>query len=232
MEYQDTVATVEAMEAVFVSEKEVLDEAKEEVVIEQDAVETLLNEKQVQIAEYEADIDSKEAAQAEYEAEIAEQEAMIAQLETSVTEERKALALAQGYTLEYDGSRFVWPAPSYTRISSDYGWRTHPTLGYKLFHYGVDMAAPSGTSILAAYSGVVAAAGYSSSMGNYIMIDHGSGVMTIYMHASKLYVAENDLVMGGEKIALVGTTGRSTGPHLHFGVRKDGVYQSPWDYLQ
>ncbi len=232
LEYQDTVYTVETMEAMYAAEKELLDEAKANVVEEQEAVSSLLNEKQVQIEEYEADISNKEAAIQEFLAEIEEQDAMIAQLETSVTEERKAIALAQGYTLEYDGSRFVWPAPSYTRISCDYGWRIHPILGIDQFHNGVDMAAPSGTSILAAYSGVVAAAGYSSTMGNYVMLDHGSGLMTIYMHASKLYVSENDLVMSGETIALIGSTGRSTGAHLHFGVRKDGVYQSPWNYLQ
>lgn len=232
VEYQDTVAKVQAMEAMLLADKQVLDEAKANVVEEQNVVKTLLNEKQEKIVEYEADINNKEAAIAEFKAEIEEQDAMIARLETSVTEERKAIALAQGYTLEYDGSRFIWPAPSYTKISCDYGWRTHPILNFEQFHNGVDMAAPSGTPILAAYSGVVAGAGYSSTMGNYIMIDHGSGLMTIYMHATKIFVSEDELVMGGEKIATIGTTGRSTGPHLHFGVRKGGVYQSPWNYLQ
>lgn len=232
VEYQETVETVQTMKNVLDAEKEVLDEARAVNKEEQDALNVLLDEKQQQIHEYELDINNKEQAIAEYEAEIAAADELIAQLESSVTEERKAIALAYGYTLEYDGSKFVWPAPDYTRISSDYGMRIHPTLGYEVFHNGVDMASATGTRMLAAYSGVVSAAGYSSTMGNYVMIDHGSGLTTIYMHANTLYVSENDLVMGGEQIGTIGTTGRSTGPHLHFSVRLDGVYQSPWNYLQ
>ena len=93
------------------------------------------------------------------------------------------------------------------------------------------MAAPGGSPILAACDGKVVAAGYSSSMGNYIMIDHGEGLITIYMHASALYVSKGAEVTRGQKIAAVGTTGRSTGNHLHFGVRLNGEYVSPWNYL-
>ena len=107
----------------------------------------------------------------------------------------------------------------------------HPTLGVEKFHNGIDLASPSGTKILAAYDGEVVAAAYSSSMGNYIMINHGNGLYTIYMHASALYVSKGDIVVKGEHIAAVGSTGRSTGPHLHFGVRLNGEYVSPWNYL-
>ena len=126
---------------------------------------------------------------------------------------------------------FKWPAPSYTRISDDYGNRIHPILGVQQFHNGVDMAAPGGSPILAAYDGKVVASAYNASMGNYIMINHGDGLYTIYMHASALYVSTGDTVTRGQKIAAVGTTGRSTGNHLHFSVRKDGAYVSPWNYL-
>ena len=84
---------------------------------------------------------------------------------------------------------------------------------------------------LAEFDGVVVAATYSGTMGNYVMINHGSGLYTIYMHASKLYVKKDDIVLRGNTIAAVGSTGRSTGPHLHFGVRKDGTYVSPWNYI-
>jgi len=87
------------------------------------------------------------------------------------------------------------------------------------------------SAIYAAYDGKVVAATYSSTMGNYVMIDHGSEIYTIYMHASALYVKKGDIVIRGETIAGVGTTGRSTGNHLHFSVRKSGEYQSPWDYI-
>ena len=101
----------------------------------------------------------------------------------------------------------------------------------KQFHNGVDFAAPSGTPIYAAYDGKVVAATYSATMGNYVMIDHGDSLYTIYMHASKLYVSKGDTVVKGQTIAAVGTTGRSTGNHLHFSVRKNGSYVSPWEYL-
>ena len=131
----------------------------------------------------------------------------------------------------YDGGVFAFPLESYTRVSSDYGYRIHPILNVQQFHNGVDFAAPKGTKIYAAYDGEVVAATYSSTMGNYVMIDHGSGLFTIYMHASKLYVSKGDIVIKGDHIAAVGTTGRSTGNHLHFTVRKNGAYESPWNYL-
>lgn len=93
------------------------------------------------------------------------------------------------------------------------------------------MAAAEGTPIVAAYTGIVGEASYNSSMGNYIYIEHGDGLRTIYLHASKLYVSKDDIVVKGEVIGAVGTTGRSTGPHLHFSVRLNGEYVSPWNYL-
>ena len=177
-----------------------------------------------------SDIKSKEQAIKEYEADIAEQNETIKALEAIVAEERKKLAAEQGR--KYDGGVFAWPAPSYTRISDDYGNRTHPILGTQQFHNGIDMAAPGGSAILAAYDGKVVAADYNSSMGNYIMIDHGDSLYTIYMHASALYVSKGTEVSKGQKIAAVGTTGRSTGNHLHFSVRKGGSYVNPWSYLK
>ena len=91
--------------------------------------------------------------------------------------------------------------------------------------------APKGTAIYAAYDGTVVAATYNSTMGNYVMIDHGSGLYTIYMHASALYVNKGDIVIRGDTIAAVGTTGRSNGNHLHFSVRLNGSYVSPWEYI-
>ena len=150
-------------------------------------------------------------------------------MEQAVAEEKKKLAEAN--RRRYDGGVFKWPAPSYTRISDDYGARIHPILKTQQFHNGVDMAAPSGSPILAAYDGEVIAATYNGSMGNYVMIDHGDNLYTIYMHASALYVSKGQTVARGEKIAAVGSTGRSTGPHLHFSVRLNGSYVSPWNYL-
>ncbi len=213
------------------AEKEVLDEAKAGVEQEEASLAQLISDKETEIVAKQGDISNKEAAIAEYEAEIQAQNELIASLEAAVAAERKKLAEENAKKLTYDGGMFAFPAPSYTKISDDYGNRIHPTLGVEKFHNGIDLAAPNGSPILAAYDGEVVAASYSSSMGNYVMIDHGDSLYTIYMHASALYVSKGDAVTKGQQIAAVGSTGRSTGPHLHFGVRKNGGYVSPWGYL-
>lgn len=212
-------------------EKEILEEAKAIQETEQANLEDLISAKEQQITAYESDITNKEAAIKQYEEEIEARTALISQLEAAVAEEKRKLLEESGEVITYDGGMFQWPAPSYTRISSEYGNRPHPTLGVVLFHNGLDLAAPGGSKILAAYDGKVVAADYSATMGNYIMIDHGDGLYTVYMHASALYVSKGDIVIKGEHIAAVGSTGRSTGNHLHFSVRLNGSYVSPWNYL-
>ncbi|NLL79496.1 MAG: peptidoglycan DD-metalloendopeptidase family protein [Clostridiales bacterium] len=229
--YIENREKIEAFKAQLEEEQAVLEEAREAVEKEEAALNTLIAEKEQQINLYESDISNKEQLIKQYESEIAAQNAEIAALEAAVLEERKRIAAQNGAVKTYDGGQFKWPAPSYKRISDDYGYRMHPILNVQQFHNGIDMAAPSGSPILAAYDGEVVAAAYSSTMGNYIMIDHGDGLYTIYMHASALYVSKGQTVVRGEKIAAVGSTGRSTGPHLHFSVRLNGSYVSPWNYL-
>lgn len=222
---------IEACKAQLEADKALLDEAKAGVVAEQEALEDLIWEKGQQITAYQTDINNKEQAIEEYEQEIKEQDELIKALEAAVAEEKKRLLAENGIVLTYDGGTFKFPVATYTRVSDDYGMRIHPTLKVEKFHNGVDLAAPTGTAIYAAYDGIVVAADYGTTMGNYVMIDHGDGLYTIYMHASELYVRKDDIVVRGEKIAAVGSTGRSTGPHLHFGVRLNGAYVSPWKYL-
>lgn len=228
-EYVLTRQMIELVKEQLEEDKEYLEEAKASVESEEASLNSLIGEKQRTIEAVSNDITNKEAAIAEYEADIAEQNETISMLEKAVAEEKARLAEENG--LKYDGGMFSWPAPSYSRISDDYGNRIHPILGVQQFHNGVDMAAPGGSPILAAYDGNVVAADYSGSMGNYIMVDHGDGLYTIYMHASALYVSKGDFVTKGQKIAAVGSTGRSTGNHLHFSVRLNGSYVSPWNYL-
>ncbi|MDE6892016.1 MAG: peptidoglycan DD-metalloendopeptidase family protein [Lachnospiraceae bacterium] len=210
-------------------EKELLNEAKAAVEEEEASLNELIASKEQEIYQMSSEIKDKESAIRAYEEEIAIQNDTIKTLEAAVAEERKRLAEEQAR--KYDGGIFTWPAPSYTRISSEYGNRMHPTLGVERFHNGIDMAAPGGSAILAAYNGKVVAADYNSSMGNYIMIDHGDSLYTVYMHASALYVSKGTEVSKGQKIAAVGSTGRSTGNHLHFSVRLNGNYVNPWSYL-
>lgn len=209
------------------AERDLQKAAKEAAEEERTNLESLIGAKEQQIINYDSDIVNKDKAIKEYEADIEAQNTLIRQLEAAVAAAREG----NGDFLTYDGGMFKWPAPSYTRVSDDYGDRIHPTLKVPQFHNGVDLAAPSGSKILAAYDGVIVAADYTSVMGNYIMIDHGNDLFTIYMHASALYVSKGDTVVKGQHIAAIGSTGRSTGPHLHFSVRLNGSYVSPWNYL-
>lgn len=128
--------------------------------------------------------------------------------------------------------KYVWPCPGYSRISSGYGYREHPISGTRKFHDGIDLAAPSGTDILAFASGTVTVSGWNDGgYGNYIRIDHGGGLESFYGHCKKFYIKAGAKVKAGQRIAAVGTTGASTGNHLHFGVHKNGSTSNPLNYV-
>ena len=135
----------------------------------------------------------------------------------------------------YTGGVMQWPLPGYYKISSYFGMRLHPILGYKKMHGGIDIGAPSGTPIHAAASGkVICAAWRDGGSGNTVIIDHGGGITTLYFHIKNggILVKEGQTVKAGDVIAKVGSTGLSTGPHLHFEVRKNGVRQDPLNYVK
>lgn len=113
------------------------------------------------------------------------------------------------------------------RVSSLFGYRKNPVSGKYSFHSGYDLAAPSGSEIYAMLDGKVSTAGYDSGYGNYIILDHGDGLQTLYAHCSELLCEKGDSVCNGERIALVGSTGNSTGPHLHVEFRRDGQRFDP-----
>jgi murein DD-endopeptidase MepM/ murein hydrolase activator NlpD len=116
-------------------------------------------------------------------------------------------------------------------LGSHFGWRIDPFTGRTALHTGVDFEAPSGTPIVAAAGGVVVAAATHPAYGNMVEIDHGNDLVTRYAHAARLLVKKGDLVKRGQKVAEVGSTGRSTGPHLHFEVLVQGVPQNPQKFL-
>lgn len=128
--------------------------------------------------------------------------------------------------------RMIWPAPGYTRITSYYGYRIHPVTGQGKSHTGIDIGAPEGANAVAALGGKVVLAQYNGGYGNCVEIDHGNGIRTLYGHGLSLCVSVGDIVSQGQLIMKVGSTGVSTGPHLHFEVRVNGSHVNPLDYLQ
>lgn len=117
--------------------------------------------------------------------------------------------------------------PVHGRISSAFGYRVHPVTGEFGIHNGTDIAAAEGTSICAAFNGTVEEVGYTSARGNYIVLAHGGDTKTIYLHCSEIIAQQGANIRGGEIIAKVGSTGRSTGPHLHFSIKVNGKYCNP-----
>ena len=125
---------------------------------------------------------------------------------------------------------FTHPCPA-GYISSTFGYRTQPIAGASTNHKGIDFAAATGTPIYAATAGTVISAGYAGNAGNLLVINHGNGLLTYYMHCSKIYVSAGQKVSKGQNVAAVGTTGNSTGPHLHFQVMLNGTPVNPANYL-
>jgi murein DD-endopeptidase MepM/ murein hydrolase activator NlpD len=132
---------------------------------------------------------------------------------------------------KYVGGEMMWPVPSSYRITSAFGNRYHPILKKYKMHTGIDIGAKSGSNIVAAQTGTVIYSNYLGSYGKVIMIDHGGGYVTLYAHSSKLIAKNGQKVTKGDVIALVGSTGLSTGPHLHFEVRKNGEFVDPVQYV-
>ena len=174
-------------------------------------------------ADFEAEVEAAIAAENKRREQIA--------IEKEREEERKRQeALAEAIRKQ----QYLWPLPpTWDYISYKYGYRTISELGYNnKFHYGIDVPAYRGTDIYASKAGRVLIAKYHSSYGNYVLIDHGDGYQTLYAHASKLYVQAGQYVDQGQVIAAVGTTGTSTGNHLHFEVRVNGDKRDPLDYVK
>lgn len=164
--------------------------------------------------------------EAELQRQIEEYQQEINSIETEI----RLLALAN-VSDRYVGGTMAWPVPGYTRITSQFGMRTHPITGVYKLHTGVDIGAPMGATFIAANDGVVTYAGINKAYGNMVIIDHGGGITTLYAHGSEILVQAGDTVFQGTPVLKVGSTGYSTGPHAHFEVRINGEYVQPLDYI-
>ena len=199
------------LEAEYETQRAEADELMLELMAEKEGLEEYFAQMEAQEAAVASDIDKKLA-------QIAEEERLA-----------KLNGTSTGYV--YGTGSYIWPV-SCTTITSRFGYRTHPILGYQKFHAGCDIGASSGSTIWAADSGTVINSGYNSGgYGNYVVIAHGNGYTTLYGHMSSRAVSEGDVVAKGQTIGYVGSTGLSNGPHLHFEIRCNGQYLDPTSFF-
>lgn len=246
--YRKTRQEVALKEEALKTEHQELLTLQDSTKAKQSSVKTLMASKEAELASYETKIASAQGEIDQYNSDIKAQEEHMARVEAEIRrkeeearkaeearraeEAKKNQSSAGGdSTVKKGNTNFIWPCPASGRISSAFGDRSSPTEGASTNHKGIDIPAPSGSSIVAAADGKVVISTYSYSAGNYIMIDHGGGLTTVYMHCSQLLVKEGETVKQGQTIAKVGSTGYSTGPHLHFGVRSGGSYVNPSGYV-
>ena len=241
----DSIAKIEEKKAEQEQQKsdmEALQAAKETAVAE---LESAQSEKYSLLANAK---EEKAQAEDEYDAMLADSKALTSEI-NSLIAKQKAEAAKRAQQQANSGSSgssgsssggyqtgtgsYGWPLPSgYRTITSPYGMRMHPTKHVYKMHTGIDISAPGGTSIYAADSGTVILARYYGSYGNCVIIDHGNNVVTLYGHMSRLGVSAGQSVSRGQTIGYVGSTGASTGNHLHFEVRVGGSCVSPWGYVK
>ena len=256
-EYQNMQVTVADTQKTLETDYASLQSLQAKVQEEKQAVAALESAKKGELNDVADDLTDAQTVAKAYEAEIQAQNEVIVQIQAAqkraaeqqaaqqqaqAAEENQGATdaarenqnTAQNTTPSGNGQStgsMMWPCPSSKRVTSDYGPRTSPTNGASSNHKGIDIGAAYGADIVAADGGTVLVATYSSSGGNYVIIDHGGGLCTVYMHASSLTVSAGQTVSKGQVIAKVGSTGISTGNHLHFGVTLNGVYVSPWGYV-
>lgn len=223
-EFINTKQQVEDARQLIVNEQKEQIEARDILEKKKSSLEALKSEKQQIIDELNSDINALEKEEKQKEADY---EALKKELNAALAAESSRSSKSV-----YTGNgQFAWPSDSSTRITSSYGYRTHPISGKQSLHRGIDIGAALGSNVLAAESGTVVTAGWNNSYGYYITINHGGGLVTLYAHNSKLLVSKGDKVTKGQVIAKCGSTGNSTGPHIHFEVQLNGALQNPMNYL-
>lgn len=235
---QETRTQIEALEKQQEEEVERIKQLKQELEDQEAELQGILDEKAAYIQSLNATIEYTEEYIAELEENISMEQQALAEIEAEIRAAAAAAAAASG---DGGGSSYVPDVSGASKPSYGGGWvwpsdttMLTDTFGYQDWrggsHNGIDIGASYGSPIYAAASGTVWIAGYSSSAGNWVVIDHGGGVLSVYMHASALYVSSGQYVSAGQSIAAVGSTGWSTGPHLHFGVMvgSSGGYDGYW----
>ena len=218
---QEKVAKQQALIDLMENDKEVYDRQYDEMMASSAEVERLIHAKEEEMRRA-AEAARRQAEQEARAAQAAQQAGNVDVVEFGEDD-------GGGYVMQSYGGGMIWPISG--PITSEFGWRTHPIFGSARFHSGLDIGGDYGLPIHAAAGGVVIEAGWIGGYGNTIMIEHGSGIVTLYGHNETLAVGVGQQVNQGDVIAYCGSTGNSTGPHCHFEVRVGGEPVSPWDYL-
>jgi len=217
------------------AQKQEVENRKQELEAKRDEIARI----KAQTEEQQQSLAAKKAEQEEILVAIRTEKAAIEQALREEEEDSKKLAtkirdLQSRSELSSRGGvdHLAWPTPGYTRITSDYGIRVHPILKTRKMHTGIDIGAPMGSPVVAAEDGVVIYVGWYGSYGNTVIVDHDGVISTMYPHLSEFLVKEGEVVVRGQEIARVGSTGLSTGPHIHFEVRVNGEPTNPWPFLR
>lgn len=246
-EYQQTQALIQNAEETIRKDKADLEALQAQLEEEQQAVNLLMQEKETQLSGVRQGISEAEQNAQQYQQEIEAENQLIQEMLAAEAAAKKAAEEKKQQEVQknnasadsnvntndvYEGGVFTWPCPSSHKITSGFGYRDKPTAGATSYHQGYDIGASAGAAIVAAADGVVTSTGYSSVLGNYVILSHGGGLFTIYEHCSAVLVSQGQSVSRGSTIAKVGSTGVSTGPHLHFGVQLNGKYVDPGNYLK
>ena len=217
--YINSQKEMEEAKIIIETERDEQVEARNMLKTKQASLEKLQKEKQAIIDNLNSDIKALEKEEKEAEEEY---QAIMSQI-------RKAQG--SGSVSVKGNGQFVWPSAASKRITSYYGKREKPNAKATSMHRGIDIGAPNGTDVLATDSGKVIVAGFGKSYGNYVVIDHGNGYTSLYAHNSRLCVSVGDTVVRGQVIAKVGSTGNSTGPHIHFEISKNGTLVNPMSFF-
>ena len=222
------VSNLEMIQKIYENDVDVMETLQREHE-ELEQIKAELGKKKETLAAQKADLATEQAALDSKKKELEDKED---ELNAQAKELETKLKNMVDTTSQYVGGVFIWPCPSSYYITSYAGYRLHPVLNVWKYHSGMDIAASYGASIVAAGNGTVIISGVYGGYGNCVMIDHGGGIVTIYGHASSLLVSAGQTVSQGQEIAKVGSTGISSGNHLHFEVRNNGVVEDPLNYLQ
>ncbi|MGE4276632.1 MAG: murein hydrolase activator EnvC [Lawsonibacter sp.] len=219
-----------ALQTQIETEKAELEQNKTDLESAKQEQESAQKELESQESEVDKLIQEIAGKEDEASAAIEKMNADAAEIDAKIKQKEKELAAQIANVPSESG--FLWPLTNYNTLSSLFGGRIHPVTGKPNNHSGIDIPAPKGTPILAAKSGVVVTSTYHNSYGNYVVVSHSDGTSTLYAHMSKRNVSEGQTVKQGAVVGYVGTTGSSTGNHLHFEIRVNGVRKDPVNYYK